>query len=113
MKFRKRVAALALSASLLTGGAIALAPSAAAVGGNSKCTADFSGKVSASSTNLRSGPATPYSSYGLLSTGTKVTVICYRQTSVTVQPWLYLKVTSGAHSGTYGWVRDDLVNWPL
>ncbi|MER5615925.1 SH3 domain-containing protein [Streptomyces sp. NPDC002215] len=88
-----------------------MAPAAAAVGGNSQCTADsnLNGKVHVSNVNLRKGPGTSYGSYGQLTKGARVYVDCYRQLDITKQPWLYIKVNSGAHAGQRGWVRNDLI----
>ncbi|MFD7498721.1 SH3 domain-containing protein [Streptomyces sp. NPDC059832] len=115
MNIRTRVAAAGLTATVLLGGAVALAPAANAVGGHSSCTSDanFNGKVLVTNVNLRKGPGTSYGSYGQLTKGGKVYVDCYRQTDITKQPWLYIKVNSGALKGLHGWVRNDLVNWPL
>lgn len=114
-RVRVSTLSLALSSLLLFGGAIALAPSASAVGGNSKCTEDenFNGKVAVTNVNLRSGPSASYSSYGQLTKGGKVFIDCLRQTDITKQPWLFIKVNSGAHAGLKGWTRDDLIYWPL
>ncbi|WP_217127909.1 hypothetical protein [Streptomyces sp. AC558_RSS880] len=92
-----------------------MAPAAAAVGGHSQCTRDANakGKVTVRNANLRKGPGTSYGSYGQLTRVAKVYVDCYRQPDITKQPWLYLKVNSGAHTGQRGWVRDDLIHWPL
>ncbi|MFF3786385.1 SH3 domain-containing protein [Streptomyces sp. NPDC001933] len=107
--------ALTVSTTLLVGATVAIAPAAAAVGGNSKCTADsnLNGKVYVRTVNLRKGPGTSYGSYGQLTKGARVYVDCYRQLDITKQPWLYIKVNSGAHAGQRGWVRNDLINWPL
>ncbi|MER6367247.1 hypothetical protein ABT255_02515 [Streptomyces mirabilis] len=92
-----------------------MAPAAAAVGGNSRCTGDanFRGKVDVRNVNLRKGPGTTYRSYGQLTKGARVYVDCYRQPDISKAPWLYTKVNSGAHAGQHGWVRDDLIYWPL
>ncbi|MCC3655763.1 SH3 domain-containing protein [Streptomyces sp. S07_1.15] len=104
-------AAAATGVVLLTGGAVALAPAANAVGGHSRCTADanYTGKVRVANVNLRKGPGTSHKSYGQLTKGARVYVDCYRQPDITKQPWLYVKVKSGAHTGKRGWVRNDLV----
>ncbi|MFD3970383.1 SH3 domain-containing protein [Streptomyces cyaneofuscatus] len=115
MSIRKRALSAGLTVTILLGGAVALAPAANAVGGHSKCTQDsnFNGKVAVVNVNLRKGPGTSYGSYGQLTKGGKVFVDCFRQTDVTKVPWLYIKVNSGAHKGLRGWVRNDLIYWPL
>ncbi|MEU2899611.1 SH3 domain-containing protein [Streptomyces sp. NPDC006967] len=115
MSIRTRAAVAGLTASLFLGGTLALAPTANAVGGHSKCTSDsnMNGKVDISNVNLRKGPGTSYGSYGQLTTGARVHIDCVRQPDITKQPWLYLKVNSGAHTGQRGWIRDDLIHWPI
>ncbi len=68
---RTGIVSLAVTSALLSGGAVAAAPAASAVGGNAKY----------------SGDATYL--------------------------WFYVKVKSGAHTGQRGWVRDDLLVWPV
>ncbi|MER6684636.1 SH3 domain-containing protein [Streptomyces olivaceoviridis] len=90
----------------LVGGAVALAPAATAVG-QSACRSDFyylPGVINTNSVNLRSGPGTSYSSKGLLSKGTRLTWICYKPGTATTSSWDYVKIKSGVHKGTYGWV---------
>ncbi|MFF9458043.1 SH3 domain-containing protein [Streptomyces flaveolus] len=104
-----RTAAVSVAALSLAGGAVALAPSASAAVGKSGCssiTFNASGFIQrAQLVNLRSGPGTSYSSYGLVSNGTRLTYICYKSpTSSGGRYWAYVKITSGAHAGTYGWV---------
>ncbi|MYX18399.1 hypothetical protein GTY67_34180 [Streptomyces sp. SID8374] len=55
--------------------------------------------------NLRSGPGTSYSSKGLLAKNTKTIWRCSTPTVAHQWGWDYIKVTSGAHKNTWGWVR--------
>ncbi|MFC7639586.1 SH3 domain-containing protein [Streptomyces thermogriseus] len=106
---------MGLTASLFLSGALFLAPAATAVGGHSKCTRDtnMNGKVDVANVNLRQGPGTSYPSYGQLTKGAKVYIDCIHHPDVTKTPWLYIKVNSGAHKGQRGWVRNDLIYWPV
>ncbi|WP_199185707.1 SH3 domain-containing protein [Streptomyces carminius] len=101
----RRVATGAATLALLTGGAVAMAPSAAAVG-SSACTknvTDYNGYTTASAVHLRSGPSTSYTSKGLLSRSTDVRVYC------TKGSWSYLKVSEGANRNKSGWVATRYV----
>ncbi|WP_106982652.1 SH3 domain-containing protein [Streptomyces megasporus] len=103
----RRIATGAATLALLTGGAVAMAPSAAAVG-SSACTknvTDYNGYTTASAVHLRSGPSTGYTSKGLLYRSTDVRVYCTAKSG----SWSYLKVTSGANSGKYGWVSSSYI----
>ncbi|MFH0245872.1 SH3 domain-containing protein [Streptomyces sp. HK10] len=107
----RRAATGAATVALLTGGAVAMAPSAAAVG-SSACTkniANYSGDITASAVHLRSGPSTGYTSKGLLYRNTDVYVYC----TASGGSWSYLKATSGANSGRYGWVATRYINEPV
>ncbi|UFR07146.1 SH3 domain-containing protein [Streptomyces sp. Go40/10] len=90
----------------LVGGAVALAPAATAVGQSACRSAIYNlpGHINANNVNLRSGPGTSYSSKGLLSKGTSLTWICYKPGTATTSAWDYVKIKSGIHKGTYGWV---------
>ncbi|MFD7956032.1 SH3 domain-containing protein [Streptomyces ardesiacus] len=90
---------------------VTTAPSAYAVGENSKCThnwANFRATAGKNAWNFRSGPSTGYRSLGYLYRGDKLTVMCSRGS------WDYAQIISskaGIRKGTKGWVRDDgLVN---
>ncbi|MGW0881401.1 SH3 domain-containing protein [Streptomyces sp. NPDC002671] len=102
----KRTAVVSAISLALAGGVLAVAPAASAVG-QSACyspTYNMAGHVTTDGVNLRSGPGTSYSSYGLLYSGTRLTWICEDPYSSTGYDWDYVKIRSGAHSGTYGWV---------
>ncbi|MET9461079.1 hypothetical protein ABZY05_39555 [Streptomyces canus] len=112
MPLRRRIATFALSVSLLTGAAVALAPSASAVG-SSACTVNFpddNGTVSTNGVNYRSGPGTSYSSKGLVYKGDRVREYCL--TSRGGKLWYYTKLLKksqgGLPAGTYGWLRADM-----
>lgn len=104
-RFSRRMAqtaAVSAATFALAGGALALAPTASAVG-QSGCDSAFyyfDGHINMGGVNLRSGPGTSYSSKGLLSKGTGATWIC----SNSRESWKYVKIKSGAHANTYGWV---------
>lgn len=104
----KQAAAVLATTLALTGGALALAPTALAVGssGCSSSTFNWSGHIQrANLVNLRSGSGTSYSSCGLVSDGTRLKFICYRSPKTAGGTyWAYVKITSGPQSGTYGWV---------
>src|SRR4051812_12354894 len=99
--------ATGLTASILLGGAVALAPAANAVG-SSGCNFNDSvrpGSVWETTTgnvNLRSGPGTGYSSYGQLAQGTDFTYQCTYKDSAGL--WYYGTMREGAHKGTSGWI---------
>jgi uncharacterized protein YraI len=112
MPLRRRIATFALSVSLLTGAAVALAPSASAVG-SSACTVntpDGDGTVNTNGANYRSGPGTSYSSKGLVYRGDRVRSYCVKSTDGKL--WYYTKLLKksqgGLPAGTYGWLRADL-----
>ncbi|MGX5186283.1 hypothetical protein ACWKT5_26765 [Streptomyces avermitilis] len=103
--------ALALLTAL--GATLAVAPTASAVD-SSACNSAwyyFNGHINASGVNLRSGPGTSYSSKGLLSKGTKTYFYCYKDFGSNKWSWQYIKVTSGPHKNTKGWVRFDYNDW--
>lgn len=98
--------AIALLAAV--GTTLATASTASAVD-SSACNSgryDYRSVITGSSVNLRSGPGTGYSSKGLLSKGTNTFFYCYK-TYGSDWAWSYVKVTSGTHTGTKGWVRAD------
>ena len=104
---------LALSLLAVLGVSLSVAPTASAVD-SSACNSawyDFNGHINASGVNLRSGPGTSYPSKGLLSKGTKTFFYCYRDLGPHKWPWQYIKVTSGVHKNTKGWVRWDYNVW--
>ncbi|EGX58459.1 MULTISPECIES: SH3 domain-containing protein [Streptomyces] len=105
----RRLATVTLSASLLAGTAAALAPTASAAT-SSTCTyniADHNAQVDGAGVNYRTGPSTSYRSKGFLYTGDDLRVYCGKGN------WYYTKLThrskSGLASGTYGWIRSDML----
>ncbi|MEU6355954.1 SH3 domain-containing protein [Streptomyces sp. NPDC047072] len=104
-----RTAALAVSTTLLAGGAMALAPTTSAVG-SPKCTynlTDFTGTVDANGVNYRTGPSTGYPAKGRLYDGDRVRVYCGKGS------WYYSSLAKrskgGLAKGTVGWVRSDML----
>ncbi|PCG82288.1 hypothetical protein CIB93_30735 [Streptomyces sp. WZ.A104] len=91
-------------AALSIGGVTAMSSPAAAAVGAGSCTRNMADYTAWTDTtvHLRSGPSTGYTSLGLLSTDTKVTVMCWRSTT-----WAYVKVRSGANVGKTGWVSTS------
>lgn len=111
----KQAATVSAASLALVGGALAVAPAASAVG-SSACTdgrpfvdSPWPGHVTAGPVNLRTSPTTKSSSKGLVSKGTKVGILCSKGEVPT--SWDYVKVKTGAHAGTYGWIYDKYVNW--
>jgi uncharacterized protein YraI len=105
----RRAAAVALSTSLLVGGAAALAPAASAATASS-CTyniADHDASVDGNGVNYRTGPAVTYASKGFLYTNDKLRIYCGKGN------WYYSKLLkrskSGLTAGTYGWIRKDML----
>ncbi|MEU2357701.1 SH3 domain-containing protein [Streptomyces misionensis] len=109
----RTVAASAIALVAAAGATLAAAPTASAVG-SSACTGgtlNWSGHIQrASLVNLRSGPGTSYSSYGLVSNGTRLTLVCHKTVNHGYSyGWDYVKIRSGSHAGTYGWVYEYYV----
>ncbi|MFF8932356.1 hypothetical protein ACF1AO_34395 [Streptomyces longwoodensis] len=96
----------ALAACALSAGA---APPASAAT-SASCTyniADHDARVDGNGVNYRTGPSTSYVSKGFLYDGDSLRVYCGKGT------WYYTKLThrsmSGLPSGTYGWIRKDML----
>ncbi|OEV09297.1 SH3 domain-containing protein [Streptomyces nanshensis] len=116
-RFAQRLA-IAAAVPALLGGAIAVAPSAAAEEHSPVTvkrildTESCHGKnknmdISKNNVQLRKGPDTSYASKGSLRKGTNFRYYCTYRPG-TLMAWYYGKVTSGYHSGTKGWVREDM-----
>ncbi|MFC9622755.1 SH3 domain-containing protein [Streptomyces sp. NPDC056930] len=106
-----RVAASAAITLLVAAGATLATVSPAAAVGTSACTNDrydWNATINTASVNFRSGPGTSYSSKGLLAKGTKHLMRCFSSSKPAGYSWSYIKVTSGPHTGVWGWVRADL-----
>ena len=105
MKLKSRGAAVAVSATLIFGGAVIAATPASAVG-SSAC--DYrpaynpEGKVNPN-VNFRNGPSTSYTALGVLTKGTRFQPKCSAKRHV----WFYGKVLSGSHRGQWGWVNGN------
>ncbi|MDX3694900.1 hypothetical protein PV726_32105 [Streptomyces europaeiscabiei] len=104
-----RTAAVALSTSLLVGGAAGLAPAASAATASS-CTyniADHDASVDGRGVNYRMGPGGTATSKGFLYTNDKLRIYCGKGN------WHYSKLIkrskSGMAAGTYGWIRKDML----
>ncbi|MFC8668765.1 SH3 domain-containing protein [Streptomyces sp. NPDC057199] len=109
MTMFRRTGALAVSITLLTGGAIALAPAASAAG-SSTCTynlTDFTGTADGDGINFRAGPGTGYTAKGRLYDGDRLRVSCGKGR------WYYGKLAKrskgGLAKGTTGWIRSDML----
>ncbi|MFI5867119.1 SH3 domain-containing protein [Streptomyces sp. NPDC051546] len=102
----RRLTTVALSATLLAGGALAIAPSASAA--DRDCTSyDQSAGVDGSGINYRTGPSTAYKSKGMLYKKDSLNIYCEKN------GWYYTKLrtksASGLKAGTAGWIRKDMV----
>ncbi|MEU5136986.1 SH3 domain-containing protein [Streptomyces californicus] len=109
----RRVSASALLALAVAVGATLATASPAAAVGTSACSKnryDLPSKITAASVNLRSGPGTSYSSKGLLAKNTKTIWRCSTPSEAHKWNWSYIKITSGTHKNTWGWVRADYNN---
>ncbi|HEY8983356.1 MAG TPA: SH3 domain-containing protein [Streptomyces sp.] len=110
MTVLRHVAALSVSAALLAGGAIALAPAASAAG-SPRCTynlTDFTGTVGYNGVNYRTGPGTGYTAKGRLYDGDRLHIYCGKGN------WYYSSLAKrskgGLAKGTAGWVRSDMLH---
>ncbi|MEU3639922.1 SH3 domain-containing protein [Streptomyces albogriseolus] len=106
MSAMRRLSTVTLSAALLVGGALAVAPSAAAA--DRDCTSyDQSAGVDGNGVNYRTGPGTSYQSKGMLYRADSVKIYCERN------GWYYTKLRKKSASGlsvnTPGWIRKDMV----
>jgi len=101
----RRVATGAATLALLTGGAVAMAPAASAVG-YSACTKYINAWGSTTtSVHLRTGPSTGYTSLGILSRGTSAYMRCTAKSG----SWTYVSVHEGANKGKVGWVYSSYI----
>ncbi|WP_416974630.1 hypothetical protein [Streptomyces sp. 4F14] len=108
MTLYTRTVALAVSAVLLAGGAMALAPAASAVA-SSSCSyrTGFTGTVDGNGVNYRTGPSTGFVSKGLLYDGDQVRISCGKGA------WFYGSLAKrskgGPAKGATGWIRSDML----
>ncbi|MFD4529924.1 SH3 domain-containing protein [Streptomyces sp. NPDC058470] len=106
----KRFATVALSVSLLAGGAAALAPTASAA--SSDCsTYDQSAEVDGNGINFRSGPSTSYKSKGLVYNADQLALYC--KSGSWYKAKLKKRSKGGLPAGTYGWIRQDMIKFHL
>ncbi|MFG2210564.1 hypothetical protein [Streptomyces sp. NPDC048638] len=105
----KRFATVALSVSLLAGGAAALAPTASAA---SDCsTYDQSAEVDGNGINFRTGPSTSYKSKGLVYDKDQLGLYC--KSGSWYKAKLKKRSKGGLPAGTYGWIRQDMIKFHL
>ncbi|MEU1121506.1 MULTISPECIES: SH3 domain-containing protein [unclassified Streptomyces] len=105
-----RCAAVATTTALVFAGAVALAPTASAVG-SSACGHSYQliyyNKITKDAVHFRTGPGTSYASRGLLRKGDKIALYCY---STNGSNWDYVKIhaksKTGIAKGTKGWVSS-------
>ncbi|MET9669656.1 SH3 domain-containing protein [Streptomyces sp. NPDC006475] len=103
MKLKNRISALAVTTVVVVGGALAGAPSAAAV--PAACDWEWAWPQTNNATatvHLRSGPGSGYTSKGLLQKGIKFQETCNKNFA-----WGYGKVLTGANRGKWGWVAKS------
>ncbi|WP_237330389.1 SH3 domain-containing protein [Streptomyces sp. BA2] len=103
----KRVVTTTAATVLLLGGAVAMSPTASAVGPNPKCTgnpADFT-DTTREAANLRTGPGTSYAKKGVLYKGHKFRVYCIKGLD-SGYSWWWGKVLTGEHKGDKRWVYN-------
>jgi uncharacterized protein YraI len=106
----RRVVTGAATLALLTGGAVAMAPTASAVG-SSACTWTWQWPQKMEATtavHLRSGPSSGYTSKGILYKGNDFKEYCNKGWT-----WSYGKVLSGANAGKWGWVYSDYLRFTV
>jgi len=105
MSVIRRLSTVALSATLLAGGALAIAPSASAA--DRDCTSYDQSAGVRNGVNYRSGPGTSYKSKGMLYKSDSVKIYCEKN------GWYYTKLRTKSASGlaknTPGWIRKDMV----
>ncbi|WP_327359693.1 SH3 domain-containing protein [Streptomyces sp. NBC_01304] len=104
----KRLATVALSVSLLAGGAAAVAPTASAA--SSKCEFTNYGAANGNGINFRTGPSTGYVSKGLLYKD-KLHLYCSKNGWYKAQ--LPQRSKSGLKKGTWGWIHSSKVKLHL
>jgi uncharacterized protein YraI len=100
----RRAVTGAATLALLTGGAIAMAPTASAVG-SSACQSYHKENemISGGNVKYRTGPSTSYTAKGILTNYTDIYVYCL------ARGYAYVKPLEGSWKGTTGWVSSDYV----
>ena len=120
MKSRGKASIVVLSASLLLGGAFAVAPAASAVG-SSACrydSPDVNFTVDTSGATFRAGPGKSYSVKGTLYRGDSFRYFCRTNPGSGLEgfekSWSYGKIlkrtASGIAAGTTGWVYSKYLD---
>ncbi|MBL1095396.1 SH3 domain-containing protein [Streptomyces coffeae] len=114
MKIKRKASLVVLSAVLMLGGSVALAPTASAVG-PSACrfnSPNVNLKVDTSGARFRTGPGQRYRAIGTLYRGDSFRYYC--RTRVFEKSWSYGKIlkrtTSGIRAGTSGWVYSKYLD---
>lgn len=106
----KNFATVALSVSLLTGGAAVLAPAASAAGSDCS-TYDQGAEVDGNGINFRSGPSTSYASKGLVYNKDQLALYC--KSGSWYKAKLAKRSKGGLKAGTAGWIRQDMIKFHL
>ncbi|MFD8385668.1 SH3 domain-containing protein [Streptomyces sp. NPDC059679] len=117
MQAKYRASAIALTAALLLGGSLALAPTASAVG-SSACqfnSPDVNFKVRTNGATFRTGPGKRYHVIGTLYRGDSFRYFCRTgRLQDFEKSWSYGKITKRTHSGiaagTRGWVSSKYLD---
>ncbi|MEU4893614.1 SH3 domain-containing protein [Streptomyces sp. NPDC044780] len=114
MRIKRKASMVVVSAALMLGGSVALAPAASAVG-SSACqfnSPDVDFKVSTSGAQFRTGPGKRYRVIGTLYRGDAFRYFC--RTRGFEKSWSYGKIlkrtTSGIRAGTKGWVYSQYLD---
>ncbi|MEU8824217.1 SH3 domain-containing protein [Streptomyces sp. NPDC048636] len=110
MKIKRKASMVVLSAALLMGGSVALAPTASAVG-MSACrfnSPDITLTVDTSGARFRTGPGKRYRAIGTLYRGQSFLYYC--RTRGFAKSWSYGKIKSGHHAGKTGWVYSQYLD---
>jgi uncharacterized protein YraI len=108
----RRLATLTGALAIAAGALLTAAPSASAVGSAGCNSNTISGNWATgfNNVNLRNGPSTSYYSKGQLAKGSVISVSCTWISSNRMDEWMYGKVISGNHAGTWGWVYVPLAH---
>jgi hypothetical protein len=117
VKLKHQASMVVLSAVLMLGGSIAMAPTASAVG-SSACrfnSPDVNFKVVTSGARFRSGPGSKYRAKGTLYRGDSFRYFCRTGgLGGFMKSWSYGKIlkrtTSGIKPGTRGWVYSKYLD---
>lgn len=109
MSALRRFSTVALSVSLLAGGAAVLAPTASAA---SDCASyDQGAEADGNGINFRTGPSTSYASKGRLYNADQLGLYC--KSGSWYKAKLIKRSKGGLPAGTYGWIRQDMLKFHL